>query len=333
MRDRRLRELSLRELASLLDEEAAHWETELHWDFSAVRAAVGGGVERGTLRGRALLDDTRAVAYCYFLVDVGRTIVGSIFASRAHRGRGLEETLADAVIVQARGERSCARLECQTLFCTEPAVNARFAASGFASRARHYMTLDLRREFPAGEVRLPAGFRSRPVRPSDLHAVAEIVYRSHVGSLDAALNLTYATPAACRGFVDTLVLRAGCGRFDVEASRIVEGPRGPAGALLASRLSRTNGHICQVSVVPEGQGQGLGRALMLTALRAFDRQGLSTATLSVTAGNEPARTLYDLLGFRLHREFAAHAWARPPDRVELPLKEVGARTHGAIMTS
>jgi ribosomal protein S18 acetylase RimI-like enzyme len=119
----------------------------------------------------------------------------------------------------------------------------------------------------------------------------------------------------------------------MEASRIVEGPRGPAGALLASRLARTNGHICQVSVVPEAQGQGLGRALMLTALRAFHRQGLSTATLSVTAGNEPARGLYDLLGFRLHREFAAHAWARPPDVIELPSEQAGAAAHSAIMTS
>jgi RimJ/RimL family protein N-acetyltransferase len=57
---------------------------------------------------------------------------------------------------------------------------------------------------------------------------------------------------------------------------------------------------------------------MLTALRAFDRQGLSTATLSVTSDNEPAHRLYDLLGFRVHREFAAHAWLRPPGHIELP---------------
>ena len=53
------------------------------------------------------------------------------------------------------------------------------------------------------------------------------MYRSHVGSVDAALNLTYATPATCRTFVETLVLRSGCGRFDADASRLVEGPLGP----------------------------------------------------------------------------------------------------------
>jgi ribosomal protein S18 acetylase RimI-like enzyme len=313
-----LRDASIRELGALLDEEAAHWEAELHWDFSAVRAAVARGVERCTLNGRVLKNGSRAVAYGYYLVDTGRTIIGSLFAGRAGRGRGFEEQLATAVIDDARADRGCERVECQTLFCTGPGANQRFAEAGFTSRRRHYMELDLRRSFPGGEPRLPAGFRSRAVRRSDLHAAAEIVYRSHVGSLDAALNLTYATPSTCRGFVDTLVLRSGCGRFDAEASRIVEGPKGPAGVLLASRLSRSNGHVCQVSVVPEAQGLGLGRVLMLFSLRAFDRQGLATATLSVTADNQPAHRLYDLLGFELRREFAAHGWLRPPGRIALP---------------
>jgi ribosomal protein S18 acetylase RimI-like enzyme len=318
VRARPLREVSIRELRALLDEEAAYWEAELFWDFSAVHTAVAGGVERGTLKGRALSDDVRVVAYSYYLGDVGRTIVGSIYAGQAHRDRGLEEALATGVIADARAEGGCGRLECQTLFCTGAGANDRFREAGFENRARHYMLLDLRRSFPSGEPQLPGGFRFRPVRRGDLHAAAEIVYRSHVGSIDAALNLTYATPSACRTFVDTLVLRAGCGRFDAEASRIVEGPRGPAGVLLASRLARSNGHVCQVSVVPEAQGHGLGLALMLTALRTFDREGLATCTLSVTADNERAHRLYDLLGFRVWREFAAHAWLRPPGRIELP---------------
>lgn len=318
MRPSLLRDASIRELKALLDEEAAHWEAELRWDFSAVHGAVARGVERGTLSGRVFRNGPRAVAYCYYLVDVGRTIVGSIFAGRTVRERGLEEQLASAVIDDARADRGCERVECQTLFCTGPGANQRFGEAGFASRARHYMQLDLRKAFPPGDSRLPAGFRSRAVSRADLHAAAEIVYRSHVGSIDAALNLTYATPSTCRSFVDTLVLRAGCGRFDAEASRIVEGPRGPAGVLLASRLARANGHVCQVSVVPEAQGLGLGRALMLIALRAFDRQGLSTATLSVTADNEAAHCLYDLLGFEVKREFAAHGWLRPPGRIALP---------------
>jgi ribosomal protein S18 acetylase RimI-like enzyme len=147
---------------------------------------------------------------------------------------------------------------------------------------------------------------------------AEIIYRSHVGSPDAALNLTYSTPATCRTFVDTLVVRSGCGRFDPESSRLAEAQWGPVGVLIASRLARTNGHVCQVSVSPEAQARGIGGALMTTALRAFREQGLASATLSVTVGNDRAHRLYELLGFSVQREFGAHAWARPPARIEVP---------------
>jgi ribosomal protein S18 acetylase RimI-like enzyme len=301
----------------LLDEEAAHWDAELGWDFGEVRAAVAGGVERATLPGRVLVDGVRPVGYCYYMVDASRIIVGSIFAGRQHRGLGLEDELVDAVVSDARAERRSGRVECQTLFCTAPSADACFARAGFAGRARHYMRRDLAEPLPSSETPLPPGVALRPLRRDDLPAAAEIIFRSHAGSPDAALNLTYSTPATCRTFVDTLVVRSGCGRFDPEASRFAEGPWGPTGVLIASRLSRTNGHVCQVSVAPEMQGRGLGAGLMTVALRAFREQGLASATLSVTVGNDRAHRLYELLGFRVQRVFGAHAWARPPARVEL----------------
>jgi ribosomal protein S18 acetylase RimI-like enzyme len=319
VRTRPLRDLSPREIRPLLDEEASLWDAELGWDFGEVRSAVAGGIERGTLSGRAVTDGPRAVAYCYYMVDAARVIIGSIFAARDERGRGLEEALVDAVVADARAERGSGRVECQTLFCTAPAVDGHFERAGFTGRARHYMRRDLvALPLPAEEAPLPTGVALRPLRRDDLRAAAEIVYRSHAASVDAALNLTYATPASCRTFVDTLVVRSGCGRFDPDASRLAEAPWGPVGVLIASRLARENGHVCQVSVVPEGQGRGLGAALVTTALRSFRGQGLSSATLSVTVANARAHRLYELLGFQVLRAFGAHAWARPPVRIELP---------------
>ena len=64
MRTRPLREAEPRELRPLLDEEAALWHSELGWDFADVRAAVSGGIERGSLPGRVVAEGSRAVAYC-----------------------------------------------------------------------------------------------------------------------------------------------------------------------------------------------------------------------------------------------------------------------------
>ena len=57
---------------------------------------------------------------------------------------------------------------------------------------------------------------------------------------------------------------------------------------------------------------------MTSALAAFRKEGLATASLSVTLDNRRAYRLYQRLGFRLRKEFAAHAWVRPPARIELP---------------
>jgi ribosomal protein S18 acetylase RimI-like enzyme len=296
-----------------LDEESAHWAGELLWDYTDVSAAVAAGLERRALTGFAVHDDGRPVAYCYYMLDAGRAIVGSLFASRGQRGKGLEEELASAVIAEAQRHPHNSRVECQTLFSTASSADRQFARAGFESRARHYLVRDL-----AAGVDVPEHpWRLRPLRRDDIPAAAQVIHRSHQGSLDAALNLTYATPGYCRAFVETLVLRAGCGRFDPEASAVAEGADGIVGVLLASHLSRTNGHICQVSVDPRAQGTGLGRVLMATALASFRQRGLDTASLSVTVGNERAYALYERLGFTLRKAFAAHAWVRPPARVGL----------------
>jgi ribosomal protein S18 acetylase RimI-like enzyme len=309
-----LHEVTSRALRPLLREESEHWGGELLWDFAEVTAAVENGLDRRALHGRVARDGARFVGYCYYMVDGGRAIVGSLYAAEGYRGRGLEEVLLDAVIADAQARTGHERVECQTLFSTAPGADHRFARAGFAGTRRHYLVRRL------GPLPVPSanGFRLRTVQRDDLKAVSDLIHRSHEGSLDAALNLTYATPGLCRGFVDTLVLRSGCGRYSAEASLLAEGEEGPVGVILASELSRTNGHICQVSVDPSCQSRGLGTLLLVNALEAMRRHGLQTASLSVTVGNGRAYGLYMRLGFRVRKEFAAHAWVRPPARIELP---------------
>lgn len=314
MRTRPLTELGARELRPLLQEEASHWGHELSWDFQDVATAVLGSIERRSLSGRVVQDAGGAVAYGYYMTDGSRAVVGSLFASQTHRDRGVEESLLDAILAEAQGMAGPDRVECQTLFSTSAGADSRFARSGFTGRRRHYMVRDLDRPLPERA----RAFRLRSFRREDMGLAATLIHRSHEGSLDAALNLTYATPASCRGFVETLVLRSGCGRFDADASLLADGGDGCLGLILASQLSKANGHICQVSVSPEAQGRGLGTQLMLASLETMARRGLRSASLSVTVENHHAYDMYLRLGFGLRREFAAHAWARPPARVEVP---------------
>jgi ribosomal protein S18 acetylase RimI-like enzyme len=315
MRMRLLRECSSREMRSLLDEECRQWADELLWDFSDISASLTNGLDRGALTGRALLDGGVPVAYCYAFSEPGRCVVGSTFATRRARGRGLEEELLQAVVRDAQSRFGPRRVECQTLFSTASQPDRTLERAGFARLPRHYLVKSLLAPLP----QYSSTWRLRTLCRGDLPMAARLIHRSHAGSPDAALNLTYAAPAQCQAFLETLVARAGCGPFEPAASFVAETRAGtPAGVVLGSRLSPGTGHICQVSVVPEAQGCGLGSALVIAALRRFRDAGLRSASLSVTVDNRRAYGIYEALGFELRRAFSAHAWVRPPARLRWP---------------
>jgi ribosomal protein S18 acetylase RimI-like enzyme len=314
VRTRRLSEVGARRLRPLLDEERELWAEELLWDFSEVTAAISRGIDAGSVAGFAIEDDVSFLAYCYAIGDPSRTVIGSVFATESARGSGLEERVAAALLADTQATPGRGRIECQTLFSTASGVDSCFARAGFVGRPRHYLCLSLA-DWAARPVEAPAGLR--PFRRQDLAAAAQIIHRSHEGSLDAALNVTYSSPAQCRAFVETVVLRNGCGRFDPDASFVAEASGQLVGVVLVSRLSASNGHVCQVSVSADRQGCGLGAALMAAALIALRRAGVGHASLSVTVGNDAAYRLYTRLGFTVRKRFGAHAWLRPPGRIEI----------------
>lgn len=299
------------ELRSLIQEEAREWAAELLWDYADVAQALVTGLENGGLRGFEISCDNSPVAYGYYLLDGRRAVVGSLYAAAAHRGRGFETAILEALVQDARQVSGSRRIECQTLFCSDPDVDQAFARLGFVSRERHYLFALLPGPVRCGDVRM------RPLRLGDVAIAANVIHRSHQGTVDAALNTTYTTPSQCRSFAETLMLRSGCGQFEGEASFVAETHDGPVGVILASRLSAQNGHICQVSVLPQAQGRGIGRALIARTLEAFKKRGVAYASLSVTVVNHPAYALYRKLGFAPRKVFRAHAWAAAPDRIQL----------------
>jgi ribosomal protein S18 acetylase RimI-like enzyme len=311
LRIRSLREVRSRELRTLFDEEVAHWARELEWEYSEVVAAIGAGLDGRTVEGCALVDGPRPVAYCYWLREEGRVVVGSTFASERFRDRGLEEDLLDSVIAEVQSLPGNARIEGQTLFSTARRADESYARAGFKGCDRHYLVRSLAEpSAPASEA-----WRLRTLSRADLGSAADLVFRSHVGTIDASLNSTYASIERARHFVESLVMRDACGRFEASASFVAEDAAGPAGVILCSRLSDTNGHICQVSVAPCLQRRGLGTGLMLAAVSALRRAGFSMASLSVTVENQRACRLYARLGFQLRKTYGAHAWVRAPGRL------------------
>ena len=89
---------------------------------------------------------------------------------------------------------------------------------------------------------------------------------------------------------DTLILLAG------------DGPGGPDGlAVLRFRAAIWSAglecYLAELYVVPASRGQGLGRALMETALHQARSRGADTMDIGVDEPDRAARHLYESLGF------------------------------------
>jgi len=68
------------------------------------------------------------------------------------------------------------------------------------------------------------------------------------------------------------------------------------------------GHVTQICVAPEYRGRGFGRILMRACARALAQRRFTLLTLTVTASNHHAVSLYEWLGFRGTHRFDAMVW-------------------------
>jgi RimJ/RimL family protein N-acetyltransferase len=64
--------------------------------------------------------------------------------------------------------------------------------------------------------------------------------------------------------------------------------------------------VLGMGVIPEYRGQGIGGALIAATLEAAKRKGLTRIELTVRTDNEPARKLYEKLGFVHEGRFLRH---------------------------
>jgi len=80
--------------------------------------------------------------------------------------------------------------------------------------------------------------------------------------------------------------------------RIAEVGGAVAGYAVTGRAG-SRGYLQRLAVLPEAQGRGLGRALVIDALRWLARRRASQAVVNTQVGNQRALALYQDLGFRL----------------------------------
>ncbi|WP_297884372.1 ribosomal protein S18-alanine N-acetyltransferase [uncultured Halorubrum sp.] len=88
--------------------------------------------------------------------------------------------------------------------------------------------------------------------------------------------------------------------LDEPAFLVAERDGAVAGFVVADRTpnhGRDIGHVKDLAVHPEARGEGIGRALLRSALVRLRATGVAVVRLEVREGNDPARSLYADEGF------------------------------------
>ena len=307
---RDLRRLRAADLDSLLAAALREWRERLDWDFSKSADLVTRFVDMQALSGYALMDGREAAGYTYYVLEEHKGLIGDLYVRDAFRTPENENRLLEAALEDLFAGPDIRRIEAQ-LVMIDAFGGRRMPFQRFLrAYERLFMMLDMMAHpLPprsAGAQGLAIQHWGDPQQEVSARLIAE-AYDGHVDSL---INDQYRSVEGARRFLFNIVQYPGCGTFfkpaslaayDASSGRMV-------GLCLASLVGPQCGHITQICVAPRVRGRGIGYELMRQALRALREAGCRRTSLTVTASNRGAVTLYQGLGFSTLRRFCAYVW-------------------------
>jgi len=315
-----LRQISVRQLEPLLQEEARYWREELRWDYRNSIDLIRRFVDARSLAGAAVLEDGQSAGYAFYVIEDYKGLIGGLYVSpRFDQLKLASELLAD-ILTTLRALPHISRIEAQLMPFGSP-LDSALAAQRFRLFPRNFMILD----FPAEGIPNTLGLSSFPPADPDpaqgtasglllerwehryFDAASRLIQLAYANHVDGEINDQYRTQAGALKFLKNIVVLPGCGQFLPEASFILRMPHSPelTGVVLTSTISPGVAHTTQICVMPGYQGNGLGRRLLNASIKALRARHYSALSLTVTAANTRACRLYDSMGFRTVKTFSA----------------------------
>jgi ribosomal protein S18 acetylase RimI-like enzyme len=311
-----LRSVSANALTRLLDEEGAVWRKEFSWDFRPSAELVRKFVDLRALTGCAVMRGGQAVGYSYYVCEDGKGLIGDLYVSPSPHQMQDENTLLTAILDALWRTPGVDRIETQLMMLRQPLSRSVPYPRWFSSHPRRFYEVDLGR---VAELPVSAKTSGNPMPPivpwseARQDEAAELIAHSYHGHIDSQINDQYRSTAGARRFLLNIIQYPGCGSFFAPASFVAidRYTQKACGLCLTSLVSERTGHITQLCVAPEHRGSGLGRQLLRKSLLALAAHGALRTSLTVTSVNQDAIGLYERMGFRNQRDFAAYVWQAP----------------------
>lgn len=306
-----LRRVTAAELAPVLEQEVGEWRQSFDWDFQPSADLVLRFVASHALNGYALRVGGAVSGYTYVVSEGRKALIGDLYVLRERRSVENENLLLSAAVGSLLAGSVVRRIESQLMMVGRPLDRPLPFAHCVTRYPRRFLALDARRAEALPPAH-PPGVRLKCWEGDYTEDAARLIAGAYQGHIDSRINDQYRSVAGARRFLFNIVHYPGCGVFLGAASFVAVAPGGAlAGLCLSSLLSSDAGHITQLCVAPRFQGLGIGYELLRRSVVALAETGCRRISLSVTAANRPALTLYERAGFITVREFAACVWERP----------------------
>jgi len=303
-----LRQVHSRSLDVLFQEEARHWREELHWDYLPSIDLIRKFIDSRSLSGYIAMKDGRPAGYGFYVLEDHKGLIGGLFVSSQFPQEAITQELITEMFDALHSTPRLERIEAQLMpFGTE--LDPDFLSKYFRLHTRQFMLLRLA-EANLTSKPLSNGLRIESWSDRAFDSAARLIQLAYANHIDGEINDQYRSEAGGMKFLRNIVILPGCGQFLPEGSFLVR----PVGSdrliamVLTSTVLEGVGHTTQICVMPGYQGHGIGRALMEQSIQALRRRHYEWLSLTVTAVNSSAVELYEHLGFRTIKKFAAGVW-------------------------
>jgi ribosomal protein S18 acetylase RimI-like enzyme len=304
-----LSRVRVEDLEPVLQEERLTWRSTLRWDFASSAELVRRFVRIQALGGYALVLGGQVIGYSYYVVEDRKGLIGDLYILREFSCPEYEDTLLTSVLEALVMAPGVCRIEAQLMMMRGPFERELPLNAYSRIHPRLFMLADLAdaETLPETQPAEPLWFRPwSDTRQEESAALIAAAYKGHV---DATINDQYNSVTGARRFLNNIVQYPGCGSFFGPSSLVADRPAGAmVGVIFGSLVSGDTGHITQVCVAPPFKGRGVGYELLRRSMLVFAQSSCDRVSLTVTASNMGAIDLYQRMGFRAMRRFAAYVW-------------------------
>ena len=303
-----LRQFPSRALEPLFQQETRRWRDELYWDYRPSVELIRKFIDSRALGGYAVLEGGKPVGYGFFVLEDHKGLIGGLFVSPECDQENVTRALVTEMVNALHATPRLNRVEAQLMpFGSD--LDPGFFSQFFRLHTRQFMYLPLDEAKLSGKRMSPA-MRLEPWSDRAFEPAARLIQLAYANHVDSEINDQYRTEGGAMKFLRNIILLPGCGQFLAEGSFLARPVTGePAvGMVLTSTVAEGVAHTTQICVMPGHQGHGVGRGLMEASIGALKRRGYGALSLTVTSVNKQAVELYEHLGFRTIKKFAAGVW-------------------------